>query len=172
MPANWKNKGKYFLYKNKHRIFYRREGSGPVLLLLHGFPTASWDWHKIWPSLKEDFELVAPDFMGFGFSDKPLRYQYGILDQADLVEQLLDHLQLREVHILAHDYGDTVAQELLARFLEKKASAMKIDINLFSKRRSLSGVSPAKAYPKTTYQPFGPFADSFSQQGHAEEKFF
>jgi pimeloyl-ACP methyl ester carboxylesterase len=171
MPANWKNKGKYFLYKNKHRIFYRREGSGPVLLLLHGFPTASWDWHKIWPSLKEDFELVAPDFMGFGFSDKPLRYQYGILDQADLVEQLLDHLQLREVHILAHDYGDTVAQELLARFLEKKASAMRLTSICFLN----GGLFPESHQPrliqKLLISPLGPLLTPFLSKAMLKRNF-
>lgn len=126
MLANWKKKGHSFLYKNQYRIFFRREGAGPCLLLLHGFPTASWDWHKIWPSLTQRFEVIAPDFIGFGFSDKPIQYHYRILDQADLIEQLLESLHIEETHILAHDYGDTVAQELLARFVEKKDAALKI----------------------------------------------
>lgn len=124
MLKDWKNQGKYYIYKGEHRIFYRRAGSGPVLLLLHGFPTASWDWHKMWSVLAERFEVIAPDFIGFGFSDKPRQYHYGILDQSDLIEELMSSLQITEAHILAHDYGDTVAQEILARFLEKKEKAV------------------------------------------------
>ncbi|MEM6698837.1 MAG: alpha/beta fold hydrolase, partial [Bacteroidota bacterium] len=81
----WKASGKNFQYKNQFNIFYQEEGQGEAILLLHGFPTASWDWNKIWKSLAVDYQLIAPDFIGFGFSDKPRKYNYSILDQADLV---------------------------------------------------------------------------------------
>ena len=60
--------------------------------------------------------------LGFGFSDKPLDYKYSIHDQADLFEKVLLDLGVADVHIVAHDYGDTVAQELLARYLERKSN--------------------------------------------------
>lgn len=115
-PTDWRQAGAYFEYRG-HRIFYRQEGQGPPLLLLHGFPTASWDWHRIWAPLARRFELIAPDMIGFGFSEKPVDYDYTIMDQADLHEALMQHLGHSQVHVLAHDYGDTVAQELLARQL-------------------------------------------------------
>ena len=87
----------------------------PPVLALHGFPTSSWDWHKIWPRLSAHHRCVAPDLLGFGFSDKPRPHAYSIHEQADLVEALTARLDLPPVHLLAHDYGDTVAQELLAR---------------------------------------------------------
>ena len=62
---------------------------------------------------------IAADFLGFGFSDKPRNYPYSILDQADLLEALLREKGITHVHIISHDYGDTVAQELLARFQER-----------------------------------------------------
>ncbi|UZR92462.1 alpha/beta fold hydrolase [Chondrinema litorale] len=122
-PELWKEKGMYFNYIS-HQIFYRvsepaKTGGKPPLLLLHGFPTSSWDWHKLWPLLSEKFRLIAPDMMGFGFSDKPREYQYSILDQADMIELLLQKSKINKVHILAHDYGDTVAQELLARHQDR-----------------------------------------------------
>lgn len=86
----------------------------PVLLLIHGFPTCSWDWAKIWSSLAERFQLVTLDLLGFGFSDKPLQ-DYSIMQQANIIDLLMTELNVSEYHILAHDYGDTVAQELLAR---------------------------------------------------------
>lgn len=113
----WQKTGDYGLFRG-HRVFYRVCGEGEPLLLVHGFPSASVDWKPVWPLLKDKFQLIAPDFLGFGFSDKPQDFDYTISAQADLVAELAVHLNLRKVHILAHDYGDTVAQELLARHLE------------------------------------------------------
>ena len=117
----WKEQGAFFQYKT-HSIFYRDEGKGDPLLLIHGFPTASWDWWKIWPTLTQHYRVIALDMIGFGFSDKPSAYQYSILDQANIHEALLKQLDIDVCHILAHDYGDTVAQELLARFNDKALS--------------------------------------------------
>ena len=114
----WKAIGHYFTYK-QHQIFINESGSGETLLLIHGFPTASWDWYRMWPHLIKDYHVIAADFLGFGFSDKPRNYPYSILDQADLLEALLREKGIERVHIISHDYGDTVAQELLARFQER-----------------------------------------------------
>jgi pimeloyl-ACP methyl ester carboxylesterase len=119
MLEQWQVGGKHFNYHD-HTIFYRDDGKGPTLLCIHGFPTSSWDWHMLWPSLLGQFRLIAPDMIGFGFSHKPRDYQYSILDQATLHEELLCKLGVNCTHILAHDYGDTVAQELLARYEERK----------------------------------------------------
>ncbi len=114
----WKSAGGYFDYLG-FDIFYRlgglELGSGPVLLLIHGYPFNSWDWSLIWPTLAEKFTLVAPDMIGMGFSAKPTAYQYSVLDHADMHEALLAHLGVGAIHILAHDLGDSVGQELLAR---------------------------------------------------------
>ncbi len=116
-PDAWRAAGTYFTF-GKHQIFYIEEGSGPVLVLIHGFPTASWDWVPIWEELTTSYRVIAPDMLGFGFSDKPRPYQYTIAEQADLHEVLLDQLSIKEAHLLVHDYGVSVGQELLARELE------------------------------------------------------
>ncbi|ANM30684.1 alpha/beta hydrolase [Acidobacteria bacterium Mor1] len=112
--AQWQAAGLDFDYRG-HRIFYRREGRGTPLLLIHGFPTASWDWYRIWDALTARFDVIAPDMIGFGFSAKPPDYPYSLLDQATLIESLLAELGVERYHLVAHDYGDSVAQELLAR---------------------------------------------------------
>jgi pimeloyl-ACP methyl ester carboxylesterase len=117
--AQWQRKGKRLTY-NGHRIFYVVEGTGEPLVLLHGFPTSSWDWHKLWDTLSQTYQVITLDFIGFGFSDKPGDYVYAIKDQANLVEQLLFNLRVEDYHLLTHDYGDTVAQELLARQLDRQ----------------------------------------------------
>ncbi len=138
----WRQGGRSFTHRGQ-QIFYQLGGNGstgaaqgrasaagaggagaaPALLLIHGFPTSSWDWHHQWSALCERFaRVIAPDMIGFGFSAKPPDYAYSILDQADLHEALLRELGVVQYHVLAHDYGDTVAQELLARHLEGRAS--------------------------------------------------
>lgn len=114
--AQWRNRGE-IVTLNSHRIFIIDEGDSslPVILLIHGFPTASWDWWKIWHTLRQHYRLVTLDMLGFGFSDKPAGHPYSIMEQADIVEALVRNRQLGHFHVLAHDYGDTVAQELLAR---------------------------------------------------------
>ena len=104
-----------------HEIAFHEAGSGSAVVLIHGFPTCSWDWHRVWPDLTQRYRVVAADMIGFGQSAKPRAHGYSIFDQADLCEGLLRSLGVERVHILAHDYGDTVAQEMLARFSERRA---------------------------------------------------
>jgi len=114
--AEWKAAGRQFDYRG-HEIFVR-EGGAPdaePLLLIHGFPTASWDWEALWPALSHRYRVLALDLIGFGFSAKPRRYDYSLVDQAHLCEEYLRAQGVRDYHVLAHDYGDSVAQELLAR---------------------------------------------------------
>ncbi len=126
---DWRAAGDGFSYRG-HQIFVRTGGdwtaaARPVLVLIHGFPTASWDWAHQWDALCGRYRVAALDMIGFGFSDKPRDYAYSILDQADLFEAWLARLGVTQAHILAHDYGDTVAQELLARHIEREADGSK-----------------------------------------------
>lgn len=100
-----------------HSIFYQRAGDGAdALLLIHGFPTASWDWEPLWPGLSARYpHVIAPDLLGFGFSDKPHPHAYSLLEQTELCLDLLRSCGVERVHLLAHDYGVSIAQELLAR---------------------------------------------------------
>jgi pimeloyl-ACP methyl ester carboxylesterase len=113
-PERWRSAGTTFAWRG-HEIFHRVEGDGAPLLLIHGFPTASWDWAPLWPRLVERHRVLTLDMIGFGFSAKPRRFAYSIAAQADLYEALLAREGVTAYRILAHDYGDTVAQELLAR---------------------------------------------------------
>jgi pimeloyl-ACP methyl ester carboxylesterase len=110
----WKAAGQNFDYLG-FNIFYRTEGNGPHLLLIHGYPFNTWDWAPLWDRLTERFTVIAPDMLGMGFSDKPVAYEYTVHDHADMHEALLAHLGVESAHILAHDIGDSVAQEMLAR---------------------------------------------------------
>ena len=122
--VEWQNSGEYLVHKG-YQVFYKKTDGEVPLLLIHGFPSASFDWKPVWPLLEGKFQLVTADMLGFGLSDKPKHFEYSIFEQADVYESLMTHLNIRSAHILAHDYGDTVAQELLARHLE---GALSFDI--------------------------------------------
>jgi pimeloyl-ACP methyl ester carboxylesterase len=91
------------------------ERTRATLLLIHGFPTASWDFARVWPEFSRRFRVIALDLLGFGFSSKPRGHDYSIIEQADIVEAVATAHGIGHHHLLAHDYGDSVAQELLAR---------------------------------------------------------
>jgi pimeloyl-ACP methyl ester carboxylesterase len=118
----WQQSGRYFDYQG-HKIFYRQSNqTGEILLCLHGFPTSSFDYHKIWDELNERFSLLAFDMIGYGFSAKPTDFAYTTFEQVDILQALLEHLKIKKIHILAHDYGNTITQELLARLEENRLS--------------------------------------------------
>lgn len=121
----WRREGQRFTHRG-HAIFHRVIGEGEPLLAIHGFPSASWDWHAILPGLTKRFRVIAPDLLGYGWSDKPRDFHYSIFDQADRLEALLAALAIDRVHLLAHDYGDTVAQELLARHRDRDGDGLAI----------------------------------------------
>ena len=113
----WRAQGRMLDFRG-HAIRYWVAGDAAAepLLLIHGFPSASWDWHRLWAPLAARYRLIACDMLGFGYSAKPRGHAYSLLEQADLQQVLLAHIdERRPIHVLAHDYGDSVAQELIAR---------------------------------------------------------
>ncbi len=111
---NWLNAGKY-LEVDGLQIYYQQVGNGPTLLMLHGYPYSSYDFHLILPELAKKHRVVLFDFPGMGFSDKPREHNYTFAGYVNVVNTLARHLGIREADILAHDLGVSVAQELLAR---------------------------------------------------------
>src|SRR6516162_7263956 len=169
----WREAGGTFSFEG-HEIFYRDSGTSDgrqVLLLLHGFPTSSFDWHAVWDRLGQRFRLITADMLGFGFSAKPRGERYSIFRQADLFEELCRSLGVAEVHVLAHDYGDTVAQEMLARHIDRidKASSQDGRLRIRSACLLNGGLFPETHRPlliqKLLASPLGPLlARSMSER--------
>jgi pimeloyl-ACP methyl ester carboxylesterase len=96
-------------------VFVRSQsGAGPAVLLLHGFPSSSYDFRGVVDRLGDRAWLTL-DFLGFGLSDKPRPHRYSLLEQADIVQQVVADVAPGPVVLLAHDMGTSVATELLAR---------------------------------------------------------
>lgn len=99
-------------------VFARSGGAGSWCTLFHGFPTSSWDWHRVWPTLTARRHTLAFDFLGFGDSDKPQEHAYSMIEQADLVLALWQRHGVTSTDLVVHDYGVSIAQEILARHAE------------------------------------------------------
>ncbi|CAF1050723.1 unnamed protein product [Adineta steineri] len=123
---NWAKQGKYFNF-NGYPIFYydsnirdTTANSKPTLLLLHGYPTSSIDWLYMRDELEKRFHCIAPDYIGYGLSAKPVSFSYTIFSQVDMIEELMNSLQIKQFHIMAHDVGTTITQEFLARQIDNR----------------------------------------------------
>ncbi|WP_043114440.1 alpha/beta fold hydrolase [Solimonas soli] len=131
--SRWRDTGSTFDFDGRSIFVHAQGGGDEALLLLHGLPTASWDFEAMWPGLLRRFaHVIAFDFLGFGFSDKPYPHAYSIAEQAHLAERLLAARGVTRVHLLAHSYGVCVAQELLARAREGKAAARPCSVVLLN----------------------------------------
>ena len=116
--SDWRDRGRDEEFRGRSIHLFRRDGADPLLLFLHGFPSSSYDWRPLLDR-ETDLAALAPDFLGFGLSEKPRDHIYTLHWQADLVEELVGrHGAGREIFFVAHDMGTSVATELMARDLE------------------------------------------------------
>jgi pimeloyl-ACP methyl ester carboxylesterase len=113
--AEWIAENDTLVSRRGHRIAFRRRGAGPTLLLLHGFPTWSYDYTEVASDLARDHDVITLDFLGYGASDKPNPYEYSVAESADIVEDLTAHLGVKSTRLVIHDYGGIVGQELVDR---------------------------------------------------------
>jgi haloalkane dehalogenase len=99
---------------------YLDEGQGEPLLLVHGNPTWSFYWRELISELRGDFRLIAVDHVGCGLSDKPANYDYRLEQHVANLVELVEHLDLRDVTLVGHDWGGAiglgVAMQLPDRF--------------------------------------------------------
>ncbi len=120
---NWIESGKYLNY-NGYKIFYNQFGEGPDIIILHGYPYSSYEWKNFIPLLSQYYRVTVFDFLGFGFSDKPENHLYSFQEYVKILNLVVLNLQIKEAHLLTHDLGVSVAQEVLANYKHEE--------NLFS----------------------------------------
>jgi pimeloyl-ACP methyl ester carboxylesterase len=112
----WRRRGRLVTLAEGHRIFAVQEGSGPDLVLVHGFPSTSHDFAAALPHLTSRFRVTTFDQLGFGFSDKPAGdVSYSLLDQGRRAGEVVRALGVERAHLVGHDMGLTVAVEMLCR---------------------------------------------------------
>lgn len=113
--TTWKESGSYVSVGGQ-RLFVMDRGNGDeTIVILHGYPTSSFDFKTVLPLLTEKYRVIVHDHTGFGLSDKPLDYSYSVMEQADRALVLWSKLGIEKAHLVAHDYGTTIATEIIAR---------------------------------------------------------
>ena len=128
MTANqWKQKGEFIkIFDNEVFVIDEGKHNNKTMVILHGYPTSSFDYYKVLDTLTSEYRVIIHDHLGFGFSDKPKNYSYSLIEQADIALQLWKTLGISEFTLLAHDYGTSVATEIIARH-NKKQIAVNIE---------------------------------------------
>ena len=91
------------------KLYYTEEGKGPPLLLIHGFGASTFTWRFVAPELAKSHRVIAVDLKGFGQSDKPFDGRYSVYDQAELLAQLIEDKDLRDLTLVGHSFGGGVA---------------------------------------------------------------
>jgi pimeloyl-ACP methyl ester carboxylesterase len=94
---------------NGERVHYMIGGSGPALVLLHGWPAAWISWKKIMPALARSYTVIAVDLRGLGDSSIPADFQLEVPKAADNVFRLVEQLGYAQIYLAGHDWGGTVA---------------------------------------------------------------
>jgi pimeloyl-ACP methyl ester carboxylesterase len=130
-------------------IFYREAGSldAPVLLLLHGFPTASHMFRDLIPQLADQFHVVAPDLPGFGQSDMPdrSRFSYTFDNIAKVIDRFTEVIGLRRFAIYVFDYGAPTGFRLAMWHPERITAVISQNGNAYLEGLS-DGWNPIRAY--------------------------
>jgi pimeloyl-ACP methyl ester carboxylesterase len=116
-----------FLELDDLRMHVAEAGSGPPVLLLHGWPQHWYAWRKVIPLLAPHHRLICPDLRGFGWSEAPAG-SYAKAELAQDVLALLDALELERVELLAHDWGAWIGFILCLEHPERFAHYMPLNI--------------------------------------------
>lgn len=124
----WKEKGELISVFNKDIFTIDTGKHEKCLVILHGYATSSFDYKKVLPELSKHYRVILLDFIGFGLSEKLDKKYFTIIDQTDYVLELCNLLNLSNITFYAHDYGTTIAQEIIAR---KNSNLTDIDIDKF-----------------------------------------
>jgi haloalkane dehalogenase len=108
----------HFIEIDGHQIHYLDEGEGPVILFSHGTPEWSFGWRDLVKGLRGHFRCVAPDLLGMGLSEKPVHADYSCAAHAARLEGFIRQLGLRDICIVANDFGLSIALSYAIRHPE------------------------------------------------------
>jgi len=167
--TEWRDGGTW-LTTPAGKVFVRSaDGDGPTVLLLHGYPSSSYDYRDVVTHLAGRAWLTL-DFLGFGLSDKPRPHRYSLLEQADIVQAVVAAEAPGPVVLVAHDMGTSVTTELLARDLE---GALPFDLQRVVLSNGSVILSRASLRPvqKLLRGPLGPLAARLSSGGRFAHEF-
>ncbi len=124
-------KSNYLNLKGLH-YHYIDEGSGPVMLMLHGNPTWSFFYRRLISYFSQTHRVIAPDHLGCGLSDKPQDYEYRLETHIDNLENLVSSLGLDKITLVVHDWGGAIGMGFAVRFPHRIKSIVILNSAAFS----------------------------------------
>ncbi len=98
-----------------HNLSYLDQGTGKVIVMLHGNPTWSFYYRNLVSLLQGNYRVIAPDHMGCGLSDKPQHYSYTLKTHIDTLETLLEQCHIDKFSLVVHDWGGAIGMGLAVR---------------------------------------------------------
>jgi pimeloyl-ACP methyl ester carboxylesterase len=168
--AAWRDRGTDEEFRGRRIHLFERDGREPLLLFLHGFPSSSYDW-RLLLDMESEHAALAPDFLGFGLSEKPRDHTYTLHWQADLVEELVArHGDESPVFLVAHDMGTSVATELMARDLDGELGMQVAGALLLNGSMVQGAASPTLAQ-RLLRSPAGPLVSRLSGERFFRRQF-
>jgi haloalkane dehalogenase len=122
------------------RLAHVDEGEGRPVVFFHGEPTWSYLWRKVIPPVRDaGFRCIAPDYAGFGRSDKPTDVGWYSYDRhTELMKPLFDELDLRDVVAVVHDWGGPIGLRCAVEMPERFAAMVVMDTGLFTGEQPMS----------------------------------
>lgn len=122
------------------RLAYVDEGEGPPVVLFHGEPTWSYLWRKVIPPLRDaGRRCIAPDYAGFGRSDKPTDVSWYTYDRhVELMAALLERLDVRDATAVVHDWGGPIGLRLAVEHPHRFSRLVIMETGPFTGRQRMS----------------------------------
>jgi len=119
-----------FVVAKGYNIHYVEAGEGDPVFLIPGAFSTYRHWNKVIPFLSNHYRLLCVDYLGVGDSDKPRSgFKYTIEEQADLIADMMEKLQIPKVHIVGVSYGGAIALNITARYPERVGKIVSIEGN-------------------------------------------
>ncbi len=118
-----------------HTMAYLDEGTGPVVVMVHGNPSWSYLYRNVVTALSKGYRCIVPDHLGCGFSDIPQQYPYRLANHINNLELLLDHLHVTGCVLMVHDWGGAIGMGWAGRYPERVQGVVVLNTAAFHSSR-------------------------------------
>lgn len=158
MEHQWLNKTEYpfkshYVELNGYKLHYIDEGSGDVILFVHGTPSWSFDFRNVIKILSKQYRCIAIDHIGFGLSDKPEQYDYSTINHSRTLEKFVHQMSLNKFTLLFHDFGAVIGLNMAMQYPDIIKNLVILNSWLWSAKHDPDFIKMSKAL-KSPLLPF------------------